>query len=922
MILKVLPDYRSACTNEQIAIPAITNYFVMIGVDNVRKIYPNHKVPATAKNKWGAPMIDLTLIYEVHFTSALQLDNAIGKLFNLGYFEYVEPHYIPKICMIPNDPKSANNQSGNGQYHIYTVHAAGSTQSGWDISTGSTSTTIGIVDTGTELTHTDLMNQIQHNLADPIDGSDNDGDGYVDNYNGWDLGSSTAGDNDPTWQGNAHGVAVCGDADEQCNNNIGGCGTGYNCRFLPVKIADASGALVASYEGITYAADHGCSVINCSWGGVGGGSYGQGIIDYATNNKDALVVCAAGNNGIDEAFYPAAYDKVLSVAATDAADAHASFTDYNYTVDICSPGVNVNATWTSNSYTMNSGTSMASPVCAGCAAIVRSYYPAYNAMQTYERLKQTADNIYVLPSNSSATYTDKLGAGRVNLYRALTDPTTPAIIYDNVAYTDNNDNAFVANDTVRITGNYNNYLAPTTNLIATLSVVSGGTYVTLVDNSHTVGVLGTLGVANQNADPFQVKILPSAPVNQQIVFKLTMTDGTYSVNQYFSMIVNVDYINVTVNDVWTTITSKGLIGYNQPNQLQGLGFAYMPFSSGTLVYESSFMVGSGATKVSDMVRNGTPGNTDADFSSVYAVRQVPNVVSDFDLDGKHRDNVAVSPLPVTVHQRSYAWSQAPHRKYVIVQYTIQNTSASTLSTVYAGIFADWDIDASTYGVNKVDFDAANRMGYAYCTNAGGKYCGIELLTTSAPVVHYGIDNVSGGAGGVNIYDGYTDGEKYTTLSTNRQQAGVTGNGNDICDVTSSGPFTIAAGDSVTVAFALIAGDDLTDLQASAVDAQYMYSTYGPLAATFTQSPNAFGFNAYPNPTSGMTDIHYNLAEEANTEIRLIDASGQLVAILDKGDKSAGEYYAHFNAATLSEGMYFIQLITNGNVVTRKMVITH
>jgi len=488
MLVKVRPEYRAICTDAQIGIPAVNDYFTMIGTDLVKRKFPHSKAPAKATNQYGAPMVDITLIYEIHYTGALPLEKAIGKLYNMGMFEFVEPYYIPKITLVPNDPKSANNTSNNGQYHLYTIHAAGSTQSGWDVSTGSTTVVIGIADTGTELTHSDLTNQIAYNAADPIDGNDNDGDGYVDNYPGWDVALN---DNDPSWQGNAHDVHVSGCAAAQCNNSNGLCGTGYNCKFLPVKIADASGTLIASYDGIAYAAEHGCQVINYSWGGAGGGSYGQSIIDYATNNFDALVVCAAGNNGIDEAFYPAAYDKVLSVAATDVSDVHAGFTDYNYTVDICAPGVNVNATWVGNTYTQSSGTSMASPVCAGAAAIVRAYYPSYNALQTGERLKRTADNIYSVSGNTG--YVDKLGTGRVNLYRALTDPNGPSVVYSNIAYNDNNDNAFVANDTVRITGDFINYLGPTTNLTATLTAVSGGTYVNIIDASTNPGAIATMG---------------------------------------------------------------------------------------------------------------------------------------------------------------------------------------------------------------------------------------------------------------------------------------------------------------------------------------------------------------------------------------------------------------------------------------------
>jgi hypothetical protein len=913
IIFNVAPEFRDVCSDNYIGIPQVNDFFAMIGAVDVKRKHPTAKRPAKPTNQWGAPMVDLTLVYELHYTGALPLDKAISKMFDLGFFTYVEPHYIPKTTFVPNDPNASQAQS----YYLYKIAAAGTGTTGWDISTGSSSVVIGIVDTGTELTHSDLTNQIAYNTADPIDGSDNDGDGYTDNYRGWDVGMN---DNDPTWQGNAHGVHVSGCATAQVNNNNKVAGSGYNSKFLPVKIADASGTLIASYDGITYAAEHGCKVINCSWGGAGGGSYGQSIIDYATNNFDALVVAAAGNDGLDEEFFPAAYDKVLSVAATDNSDAHASFTNYNYTVDICSPGVNILSTWTSNSTTQSSGTSMASPVCAGAAAIVRAYFPTYNAMQTGERLKRTADNIYSLSSNSSATFSDKLGTGRVNLYRALTDANSPSVLYSNINFDDHNDLTFVANDTVRIDGIFTDYLAACSNLTATLSIASGGSYVTLLDANTTIGALATLGTAGHAPDPFQVKINTNAPVNQLIIFKLTMTDGSYTANQYFSLVVNVDYINITVNDVWTTITSKGLIGYNQPNQAQGLGFDYL--NAGTLMYESSLMIGKSATVVNDMVRGATAGNTDADFASQYAVRQVTtNTVSDFDVDGTFRDNVSATPLPVTVHHKAFAWSQAPHRKYVIVQYTIKNTGASSLSQVYAGIFSDWDIDAATYGQNKADFDAANKMGYAYCTNAGGKYCGIKLLTNTAPVNHYAIDNISGGGGGVDITAGFSSSQKYTVLSTSRNQAGGSGTGNDVCDVVSSGPFTIAAGDSIKVAFALIAGDDLADLQASAIDAQTMYDNL-PLGGIVTADLNSAMMSLFPNPTDGNTEIHYHIAEAANTEIHIVDASGRTVRIISEGEKQPGEYVERIDAATLSEGLYFIQLVSGNKVTTRKMMVSH
>ncbi|MCU0434074.1 MAG: S8 family peptidase [Bacteroidia bacterium] len=910
-ILKVKPQYRANCAPQGVTIPSVSNFLTMIGADQVSKMFPNHKAPERTVNQWGQPMIDLSTIYVVHYTGAMPLERAIGKLYNTGYFEYVEPYFVPKAGFTPNDPQATSSSS----YHIYRIAAASTSgMSGWDVSTGSSSVVIGITDTGVELTHSDLTNQIAYNTADPINGNDDDNDGFIDNYRGWDVGMN---DNDPTWQANAHGVHVSGCAAAQVNNNLGVAGAGFNCKFLPVKIADASGALVGSYQGITYAADHGCKIINCSWGGTGGGSFGQNIIDYATNNMDAAVVCAAGNNGVDQAFYPAAYDRVLSVASTSSTDAKSSFSNFNYTVDISSPGSNVNSTWSGNGYTQSSGTSMASPVAAGALAIVRAFYPTYNATQAMRRLIETTDNIYSVSPNGS--YLDKLGTGRVNLYKALTDPAGPSVMFLNRTVTDNNDNAYVIGDTLRVRGDFTNYLAPASNVTATLTVVSGGTFVTIIDGTTTIGALGTLVTATNNSDPFTISVNTNAPSNQPIVFRVAVTDGSWTRNFYFTETVNVDYINVTVNDVWTTITSRGLIGYNQDQQQQGLGFNYQ--QNGSLLYEAGLMIGT-PTKVSDVVR-GTGSTPDVDFASVQTVRQIiPTVASDFDLTGRFNDAPSSSgALPVTVTHNAYAWSSAPHTKYVIVEYIIRNTGTTTLNNLHAGIFADWDIDASTYNDNKSNYDAVNKMGYTFHTAANGFYCGIKLLTNTAPPVHYAIDNVNGGNGGVDMFNGYDNSEKYTTLSTNRSQAGnTTSTGNDVIDVMSSGPFNIAAGDSVVVAFALIAGDDLADIQSSAVNAQINYDTQVPLSVS--NNAVAGGVQIFPNPTTGNTEIRYTQPQNGAVNLTVLDASGRLVSVLATGNQPAGNYNVLFDAASVPAGVYFCRIETATGVETRKLIVTH
>ncbi|HTF03566.1 MAG TPA: S8/S53 family peptidase [Bacteroidia bacterium] len=911
MIVNVLPAYRNACSANHIDIPALNDFFLMIGADRVEKMFPLHKAPEKAFNEYGAPMEDISLIYIIHYNGAMPLPMAMGKIYRLGYFEYAQPYYIPKVDFVPNDAQA----SQAGSYHLYKIVAAGAGTTGWDISQGSTSITIGIVDTGTELTHSDLTNQIQYNTADPLSGGDDDGDGFVNNYRGWDVAMN---DNDPTWQSNAHGVHVSGCASAQVNNSIGVAGSGFNCKFLPVKIADASGTLTASYQGITYAADHGCDVINCSWGGTGGGPFEQQIIDYATNNMDALVVAASGNNSADQAFFPASLDKVLSVSSTGASDARSSFTNYNYTVDVCAPGSNINSTWTSNGYTLSSGTSMASPVCAGAAAIVRAFYPAYNAVQAGERLKMTTDDIYSISPNNQATYADKLGTGRINLYRALTDPASISVAYVNRVLVDNNDDVFVIGDTIRITGDFWNYLGATSNLTATMSVVTAGGFVTVLDGTTNPGAVPSFSSVGHNPDPFTVKVNANAPLNQSITLKVTLTDGAWSYDQYIVIVVNVDYINIAINDVATSITSKGLIGYNADAQQQGLGFTYM--GGGTLLYESSFMVGV-AGNVNDRAR-GTGATPDTDLASLLTVRENTATVSDMDVDGYFRDNTAATaPLPVTVHHYAYAWTTSPNTKYVMVKYVIQNTGGSTLNNVYGGIFADWDIDAATFGQNKGNVDNTNRMGYCYYSGSGGLYAGIKLLSNTGGFNHYAIDNISGGAGGIDMFNGYDDADKYTTLSTNRAQSGVTGGGNDVCHVVSSGPFTIAAGDSVTVAFALIAGDDLADLQNSAIEAQNMYDTNVPTGITMV-GDNTSGMNVYPNPANNNAELSYSVTQSGTTDVRMYDVAGREVSVIAQGSHAVGTYRATLNTAILPEGVYIIRMVSGDAITTRRIVITH
>jgi hypothetical protein len=941
IVFKVKPQYRSLTSNTKINNPLLDQVLAYVGVNKLSKKFPNHAPPERAKNELGQAYADLSLIYELKYTNNIALEDAINQILATNLFEFAEPHYNYQMHNVtPNDPSIG---SQNGFLTRIRAYAA------WDLaiggSQGTASVVIGIVDSGTDTDHPDLVTQFAINTADPINGVDDDGDSYIDNNRGYDLAgadyNNVVGDNNPNIMGNNnnHGSHVSGCASAATNNTVGVAGIGWNCKLLPIKCSadnDTRGAggvgyVIAGYEGITYAADHGAKIINCSWGGPGGGSFGQVIVDYATINKNCLVVASAGNSGIDEQNFPASYNYVLSVAATKStSDTRASFTTYHYDVDISTPGENIYTTLYNNSYGNMSGTSMSSPITAGGAGLVQSKYNYTNALQIGQRLKQTSDNHYAPGANISGVgntqvqVQNKLGKGRMNLQRALNDPASPSVVFDNEIITDRNDNAIIVGDSLFISGDFINYLAPTSNLNATITAVYNATCVTTIDNSTNLGVINTLALTNNNADPFKFKINAGTGNNSLITFKVTVYDGTYVDNYFFDVTVNVDYINIAINDVATTITSKGKIGYNADGQLQGLGFKYLGTN---LLYEASVMFGSSSTKVSDSFRGATAGAADADFQSVVkANKTVPGVFSEFDVHGRFNDAVATPVQNLLVSHSAYAWTTPGNRKYVIVEYVMKNSGTTPINTLYAGIAADWDIDAATASQNKSNYDAATKMGYIYSTATGGKFAGIKLLTNTAAPICYNIDNIAGGGGGVDINDAtdyFGTGNKYTTLSTNRYIAGAAdADGEDIVGVMSSGPFTIAAGDSAKVAFALIAGDDLTDIKKSADSAQVHYD--GPpsiVTGIKNNGNNELNAVVFPNPTNGDLNFMINTTKSENIDIILVNTLGQTMKHLVKNNMNSGFNQITTDVSQLPVGTYFYQIKTDNASLKGKVIIT-
>lgn len=907
LVLKVKAAFRSSCSKTDIAIPAVQMILTKISASGVFKKFPNFKMPSSGEVKSNRKPVDMSLVYQVNFSPVVRIESALQDLMSTGIFEYAEPLYIHQLDFVPNDPQVAS------QYYISKINA----YAAWDVCQGDTNVVIAIVDSGTDWNHPDLEANIKYNYADPIDGMDNDNDGFIDNFRGWDVSGN---DNDPMVGVQSHGSHVSGCADAITNNSVGISGPAYKCKFLPVKSAlDASASSIDDgYDGITYAADHGVNVINCSWGRAGAKSqFEQDAINYATINHDALVVAAAGNNFTDQEHFPSSYDNVISVAATTSTDGKSSFSNYNATVDVCAPGSGILSTIFDDTYASQDGTSMASPIAAGCAAMIKARFPALNALQVGEQLRTTCHYIYNVSGNSA--YLGKLGKGRVDLYNAVTDSVSPGVILRSSHSTDNDDDVFLPGDTLSVSGLFENLLRPTANL--TCSLATSSTYVQILQPNFNAGVLNTMDtVSNYGTGVYRVYIKPTAPLNTEVVFRVILTDGTWNDTYLIKIIVNVDYINIAINNVTSSITSKSLLGYNQTGQTQGLGFTYM--GSPSILYDMGLMVGAQGLQVSDNTRNGAGAN-DEDFSSVVNVAaQEPGIISDIDVHGIYEDNgpTSAAPLNVSVRHNAYAWIASPDDNYIMVQYYIKNNSTDTLNNLYAGVFADWDIPL--YSNNKCATDLTRRMGYIWSTDVGGLWAGIKLLSHTGGFNHYALDNVTT-AGSINLGDGFDDTEKYTAMSTSRSDAGTASTtGNDVLSVVSSGNFNLAQNDSVEVAFALVAGGDLSDIQTAADAAQIMYDNKFVGIFSIGQSKTNELFQSYPNPADKNARIDFALKNNTACELNIYNVMGSKISTVVSEKLTAGKYSVNVDVSKFPAGNYFYRLVAGDFTNTHYLTIVH
>ncbi|MBI9068820.1 MAG: S8 family peptidase [Salinivirgaceae bacterium] len=831
---------------------------------------------------------DLSSIYKMELKNEKNIQQILSQLNNLAEIAYAELYYLPKVFEEPND------EYVGSQYYLPLIKAF----EAHEICTGDTNIVIGIVDTGTDFYHLDLQANFKYNYDDPINGIDDDYDGFIDNFRGWDLANN---DNNPQFLTSSHGVRVCGLASAVTNNEIGIASIGYNTKILPIKIAKdilINGAVVlsGSYEGIVYAADHDCDIINCSWGSTFKSHLCDDIIDYATNYKNCLVIASAGNDKNDVPFYPASCDWVLNVAATNQYDYKWDKSTYGKEVDVCAPGEGIYSTNNNNSYSSGNGTSYSAPITAGLAGLLKSYRPELSGIQLGEQIRVTTDVIDTLSEN--VFYYRKLGSGRINALKALTTYNMPSIRISNLDYSANQNIALIAGDTLRVSFSATNYLAQVTNTLIRLTTTSE--HVTPLNNVIGTGQMDAFESINNVNNPFVFKIDNDIPSDHNVEFTFEMQDAGYNDFQIFEKIINRSYVDVSNGTISTTLSSNGKIGYYNRNEKIGTGFIYE--NGANLLNEAGIILGTDSENILSTILDHMDFATESIIDTSF---------SNETLQGKttYAPEADLWSHNILVTQISELISTEPLNDFILHKYIVKNTGIEAIESLRLSIFTDWDLNG--YSNNQAAFNSEQNLFYTYSNSTNVLYAGI-LYLGSGSAIPYGFDYIEGGNGGIDITSSFSNPIKWFTMTNSRPFAGNDGDSIDVVTMLTSPEFIIPENDSVEIPFALVIGDNYDDLLKNS---QRVIDYYNHIS--ISDQLNNEGVSIYPNPANTRLFIDFNNEPLSNCSIKIYNHLGQL----QKTANASNLKVLEINLADLNQGIYYITVESEKDRWIKKLIIS-
>ncbi|NGP89144.1 S8 family serine peptidase [Fodinibius halophilus] len=926
----------------------------------------NNQIRQALKRESLASAKEVLRIHEVYFNKKISPLVLAEKISRMPGVAYAEPKFIRQMHYEPNDPQL-------GKY-INTHNF----KKAWDLSQGSREVIIAINDGGVGYTHTELdanlwvnQDEIPPTLQPQVDqnndntitsteidtylnqnGDDYNGDGeidlqdvfgsgspfidnldtdqnsYTDDIFGWDFWESGTSnieqDNNPFHNGTDHGTHVAGIAAAETDNNAGIAGAAFTATYMPVKTGgipddpstpntDESNSIGFGYEGIIYAAQNGADIINCSWGGSGSSQAERDIIDLATE-MGSLVVGASGNDGSQQVGYPAAYDNVLGVGSVEPNNSVANYSNVGYKLDVLSTGTDILSTSYNQTLVTKTGTSMATPVVSGLAALVKSFYPNWSA----ERLSlQIRSSSTFIDNSNSLDLQNKLGHGSINAFKAL-NIDYPGIKVISYQFVDNNGEKLTLGEPGTVKMKLTNLGAPASSLNLTLNSLNKEG----VEISNNPQQLGSISNGDTLDVTLPISLSQNFDLNQTPTLKLNFVDSNqgyedFSILEYENLLFDI----IAVNNVKTSLAADGSIGFTNPLAGSG-GIGFIPRSpDGTGGYQEGdnlLFEGGLILEIDGEIIDATRAENGLSRDFIPQQVFIPKNTSD---GAKGTARFITDPDSVEhaiIDLETYSFDEPTLSNVIFLKYSIQNPSTfARLKNIYVGLFNDWDIGDS--GNNNIRYNKSDSL--LYLSGAS------NLPTTPTVAVAHlgpissvlGIDNtIDGRQDSVTfgLYDGFTDNEKSIALKAGEARTEVSET--DVSAVTASGPYTINPGAEITVGFIYAFGNTTSELRNQIAEARslnlFEVSSTGTAIADKTPTQTNL-FQNYPNPFQEETNIHFDLAQPSSVQLIVYDVLGRKVRTLLSEQMEAGPHFVTFDPKNLSSGTYFIYLNTNSETQT-------
>jgi hypothetical protein len=488
--------------------------------------------------------------------------------------------------------------------------------------------------------------------------------------------------------------------------------------------------------------------------------------------------------------------------------------------EVVALGVDVYSAEVAGRFAIFTGTSFAAPFVAGGIALLREVYPFATPDELMEAVMNTAVDLGLPGQDNSYGY------GLPDLVAAATELQSldekPRLVFIGSEVDDGNNGEPEAGESFDLVVHIGNLGIAVNGVQATLSKAGADPFVTIDDGFSTYGNAGSDTTVNNSSNPYQITLDPNTPGDHVMNFNLDVSagGGSYTVQLSFSLrtLFFISMADHDIGNVVFSVSDGGRFGWAAMDQVEGSGFVY-PISGQDQLYDGALLAAYDSVHVSHSAREWLSGPVGTDWQTVPGGEisiSTPGTLSDQDGLSVYSDVGADDPMDIEVIQRSYAWSDAGGDDFVIIELTFYNAAGSLAGSVqnfYVGLFMDWNI--LPYGElpdNYIGTSALFDVGYMW-NGVNQKHCGVKVITNPGMFSFDVIKNQDGS------YH-FSRTEYWNSLSSGQIES--SSEMKDFSYVISTGPLSFPSGDSVTVAFAVVGGDNLDDLLSNAVNAEVRY----------------------------------------------------------------------------------------------------